>query len=61
MVTTGEVAEDVRHVKGVAKKTQTAFRKITQKQLNAQTINKTISLSEGLMIFIKEWEVLGVK
>ena len=50
----GKVTENVRYVQDAAKKTQTTRRKITQMKLNAQTVSRTIWLSQDLLTFIKE-------
>ena len=48
------VVEDVQHVEGVTKKTQTTWREIAQIKLNAQTVRKTTLLSQDLITYTKE-------
>ena len=63
MATNGKVAENVKHVLGAAKETQTTWRKIAKMKLNAQNVDKTISLSQDLVTFRKKKarEILEVK
>ena len=54
METTKKAVEDIRHVKGVAKKIQTTWRKIVPIKPNIQTVKRIILYFEKLAIYTKE-------
>ena len=54
MNTTGRAEEDVQHLEGVAKRTQTTWRKIVPMKPNAQTAKKTILHFQDLVTYKRE-------
>ena len=61
MDTTRRAAEDVQHVEGVARKTQTIWRKIEHLVLLGQTAKRTSLSFQELIIYTKEMEIIEVK
>ena len=61
MDTTGKTVEDVWHVEGVAKGTQTTWKKIVPMKLIPQTARKNTLLSQDNVTYTKKRENTGNK
>ena len=60
MDTTRKATEDVEHVKGIAKKTQTTKRKIISSKPIAQTVRRNRPAFQEL-IYKRGWKIMEVK